>query len=121
MPRNIIKILDKNFSDIKAGDKMLISSPEDIATYICQIPEGGFVTPKKMRLDLARAKGADNSCPVSTGIFLRITIEDVLRLFTIDDSPLPFWRVVDETHPLLKKLGISPQETTRMRQKESSR
>ena len=31
MPRNIIKTLEKNFNDMKAGDKMLISSPEKIA------------------------------------------------------------------------------------------
>ena len=39
MSRNIVKILEKNFSDLKAGQKMLISSPEKIAEYIKNIPE----------------------------------------------------------------------------------
>ena len=37
MPRNIVKILEKNFSDMKAGEKMLISSPEVISNYISKI------------------------------------------------------------------------------------
>ena len=74
MSRNIIKILEKNFSDLKAGQKMLISSPEKIAEYIKNIPEGIHKTSKEMRLDLAKVMGADNSCPVSTGIFLRLSL-----------------------------------------------
>ena len=37
MTRNIIKILDKDFSDVKAGQRMLIYSPESICTYITNI------------------------------------------------------------------------------------
>ena len=40
MPRNIVKVLEKNFSDMKAGQKMLISSPEVISNYISKIPVG---------------------------------------------------------------------------------
>ena len=50
MSRNIVKILEKNFSDIKAGQKMLVSSPEKIAEYIKKIPEGTSKTSKEMRL-----------------------------------------------------------------------
>ena len=120
MPRNIVKMLEKNFSDMKAGEKMLISSPEVISSYISRIPVGTTITPKEMRHALAKEKGADNTCPVTTGIFLRIAIEEVLGVFKIDDAPIPFWRVIDEKHPILKKLGISPSEITRMRQKEVS-
>ena len=48
MSRNIVKILEKNFSDLKAGQKMLISSPEKIAEYIKKIPEGRQKTAKEM-------------------------------------------------------------------------
>ncbi len=120
MPRNIVKILEKNFSDMKAGEKMLISSPEVISSYISRIPVGTTITLKEMRHALAKEKGADNTCPVTTGIFLRIAIEEVLDVFKVDDAPIPFWRVIDEKHPILKKLGIAPSEITRMRQKEAS-
>ena len=119
MPRNIVKILDKDFSDLKAGQKMLISSPEEIARYISEIPKGTIVTPKQMRRDLAQQHGADNSCPVSTGIFLRLAIEEALAIFPIEGSPLAFWRLVDEKHPVLKKLGIAPEVIKRLRQAEA--
>ena len=119
MPRDIVKILDKDFSDLKAGQKMLISSPEEIARYISAIPKGTIITPKQMRHDLAQQHGADNSCPVSTGIFLRLAIEEALAIFPIEDSPLPFWRLVDETHPVLKKLGIAPETIKRLREAEA--
>ena len=118
MSQNIVKKLDKDFSDMKKGDMMLISSPEVIAKYIKKIPKGKTVTPKQMRVDLARNEGADNTCPLTTGIFLRKAIEKELGDLKIDDSPLPFWRVVDKKNKVLKKLGIDPSEITRMRQLE---
>ena len=103
MSRNIVKILEKNFSDLKAGQKMLISSPEKIAEYIRKIPEGRQKTAKEMRLDLAKEIGADNSCPVSTGIFIRKAIEE-------HGKEIPYWRLIDENHPVVKKLNLDPQE-----------
>jgi len=111
MSRNIVKILEKNFSDLKAGQKMLISSPEKIAEYIKNIPEGIHKTSKEMRLDLAKVMGADNSCPVSTGIFLRKAIEE-------HGKEIPFWRLIDENHPLVKKLNLDPKEIKYMRNLE---
>ena len=60
LSRNIIKVLDKGFSDISAGDKMLISSPEKIADFIYAIPKGSFFTIKELRRGLALKAGADN-------------------------------------------------------------
>ena len=107
MPRNIIKVLEKNFSDMKAGEKMLISSPEVISNYISKIPVGTTITPKEMRHALAKEKGADNTCPVTTGIFLRIAIEEVLDVFKVDDAPIPFWRQRLKNTPFSKNL-VSP-------------
>lgn len=120
MPRNIIKILDKDFADMKKGQSMYISSPEEVASYIQGLPYGETRTPKEMRADLALHAGADVTCPVSTGIFLRLAIEDVLTMFAIEESPLPFWRVVDEKHAVLKKLGLLPDTIAKMRRLEQS-
>ena len=118
MPRNIVKILDKNFSDMKAGQSMHISSPEAIADYIRRLQPGEFKTPKQMRFELAKDVGADNTCPVSTGIFLRVAIEAIVTPDAVEMTPLPFWRVIDETHPVLKKLGILPEDIARLRAAE---
>ena len=36
----IVKTVEKNFADLKAGEKMLISSPRSIANYIAKLPYG---------------------------------------------------------------------------------
>ena len=95
MSRNIVKILDKGFSDISAGDKMLISSPEKISEFIFKIPKGSYLNIKELRRELALKAGADNTCPVTTGIFLRMAIEQ-----NKDDVNFPYWRVIDEKHPV---------------------
>ena len=118
MVQNCVKILDKKFSDMSAGDRMLISSPSAIAQYIRRIPKGVTKTLKEMRLDLAQHAGADQTCPLTTGIFLRQAIERELNTSDIGASSLPFWRVVDEKHPLIKKLGIAPEDIAHLRAQE---
>ena len=105
MSRNIVKVLDKGFSDIAAGEKMLISSPEKISEFIFTIPEGSYLSIKELRRRLALKAGADNTCPVTTGIFLRMAIE-----LHKDDENFPYWRVVDEKHPVVKKLNLDGNE-----------
>jgi len=111
MSKNVIKILDKNFSDLKVGQKMLISSPEKISEYIHCIPRGHAKTLKEMRLDLALAEGADNTCAVTTGIFLRQAIES-------QGDKLPYCRLIDERHPVIKKLHLNPEKIRALRAAE---
>ena len=110
MSRNIVKILDKGFSDISAGEKMLISSPEKISEFIFSIPEGSYLSIKELRRKLALKAGADNTCPVTTGIFLRMAIEQHK-----DDVNFPYWRVVDEKHPVVKKLNLDENQIKKRR------
>ncbi len=87
---------------------MLISSPEKVANYIKSIPKGKSKTLKEMRLDLAIQEGADSSCPVTTGIFLRQAIEK-------HGSQIPYWRVIDDCHPVVKKLNLNPERIKKLR------
>ncbi len=110
MSRNIVKILDKGFSDISAGEKMLISSPEKISDFIFNIPKGSYLSIKELRRGLALKAGADNTCPVTTGIFLRMAIEQHK-----DDVTFPYWRVVNEKHPVVKKLNLDENQIKKRR------
>ena len=110
MSRNIIKVLDKGFSDIAAGEKMIISSPEKISEFIFAIPKGSFLSIKELRRELAVKAGADNTCPVTTGIFLRMAIEQ-----NKDNVNFPYWRVVDEKHPVGKKLNLDENQIKKRR------
>ena len=113
MSRNTVKILDKGFSDISAGEKMLISSPEKISEFIYAIPKGSFLSIKEFRQGLAVKAGADKTCPVTTRIFLRMAIEK-----NKDDTNFPYWRVIDEKHPVVKKLSLYGSQIKKKRVNE---
>ncbi|WP_440652832.1 hypothetical protein [Candidatus Pelagibacter sp. HIMB1542] len=105
-----IKRLNFNFADIKKGDMMLVSSPTSIAKYIKKIPKGKKKTVLEMRNALAKKAKANKTCPVSTGIFLRIAIEASLEEQSkrkLKKPNLPFWRIIDEKTAVAKKLSIS--------------
>jgi len=111
-----VKVLDKDFADIKAGEKMLISTPQKIADYINSIPKNENRDLATMRSDLAKDAKADKTCPVTTGIFTRIVAERSLELMAEDKKPIaPFWKVIDPDSPLAKKLSCGPELIAQMR------
>ena len=117
----VVKILDKGFSDMKKGQKMLISSPKSIAAYIQKIPRGEKRTIKQLRAGLARDANADNTCPLTAGIFLRIAVEASLEEQQRDLEKklcLPFWRLLSEDSPLVEKLAIPHQLIRDLREAE---
>ena len=116
-----VKTIDKRFADLPEGTKMFIASPKLIDDYINEIPEGVSVNLKTMRLDLALEHQADNSCPVTTGIFLRIVSEVATEKFNKTnkiDNITPFWRVVDSRMPIAKKLSCGLDFIKTQREKE---
>ncbi len=94
---------------------MLIYSPRSIANYAAKIPYGTEKSVKLMRRELAEATNADNTCPLTCGIFLRIAIEASLEQSNGAKSDLPFWRVIDKNSFLIKKLPISKKYLTELR------
>lgn len=104
----VIKELDRGFADLPAGCQMLIPSPPIIDGYVRAIPRGHAVDIGQMRDDLARQFGADKSCPMTTGIFLRIVAEAAFELVEAGadaEDVTPFWRVITRQMPLAKKLA----------------
>jgi len=114
----VVKTIEKNFADLKAGEKMLISSPRSIANYVAKIPYGTEKSVKLMRRELAKDANADNTCPLTCGIFLRIAVEASLEQSNGAKPDLPFWRVIDRNSPLIKKLPISEKYLTELRTSE---
>jgi hypothetical protein len=117
----IIKKLDKDFADMPAGAKMLIATPQIIENYVRQIPAGKDVPLLTMRKDLAAEYGADYTCPVTSGIFLRIVGEAAVEQHEAGKplkSTTPFWRVVNAKSPLNKKFSFGPDFVTAQRKKE---
>ena len=105
----VIERIEKPFTDIPGGSKMLIATPEIVDTYIRNIPKGVHTSLQQMRKDLAATYHADYTCPITSGIFLRIVSENAYEQYakgTPINKITPFWRMIDMKSPTLKKLSF---------------
>ena len=117
-----IKTIDKQFADIPKGSRMLIASPPIIDEYVKSILYGEFVEPVKMRDDLAKDYQADKTCPVTTGIFLRIVSEASYEEYQSGDdleTIAPFWRIVKLNSKLAGKLACGIDFIAKRQTKEN--
>ncbi len=89
--------------------KMLIPNPLDLDALIRKVPSGKGVTLTQLREKLARAAGADVTCPLMAGMFVRIVAEAAAEQMTTGKSRVtPYWRVVRDDGRLLEKLPGGP-------------
>lgn len=116
-----VKVNDKAFADIPAGCSFLIATPSIVNEYVRNIPEGRHVPIKQMREDLAAEYHAEYTCPVTSGIFLRIVAENAWEELMKGKSVskiTPFWRMIDMKSPSAKKLACGMDFIGEMREKE---
>ena len=100
--------LHTDFAGVKAGMRMLISSPEEIAKFVASIPKGETRTIVRLRSDLASRAKADAMCPVTTAIYLKVVAELSLSELASGksmDDVVPFWRIIEPTSKLASKLS----------------
>ena len=87
----------KVVEDPKGRGLMLIPLPLDLDALIRQVPPGKLVTVDALRDRLAQDHGADFTCPLVTGIFLKIVAEaseEELSEGKDLAEVTPWWRVV---------------------------
>ncbi|WP_406684063.1 hypothetical protein N1F78_15425 [Seonamhaeicola sp. MEBiC1930] len=117
----ILKTIDKKFADIPGGSKMPITTPLIIDDYVKCIPFGKTGDMSTMRNDLAIEYGADKTCPVTSGIFLRIASEAAYEEIITGKSIMevtPFWLIVEPSSKLAKKLQCGVEFIEAQRQNE---
>ncbi|MGZ3924691.1 MAG: hypothetical protein ACXVBJ_13045, partial [Flavisolibacter sp.] len=111
----------KDFAGIKTGQLMLIPTPKIVDAYIRQIPKGKEANSERIRKDLAAEFHAEVTCPLTTGIFIRIAAEAAYEEYE-KGKPLskitPFWRVISEKSPTAKKLSFGTKLLKEQRKKE---
>jgi hypothetical protein len=91
---------------------MLIPRPLDVDSLIRKIPRGRLATQSQIRARLAKDCGADVTCPITTGIFVRIAAEAANEDMESGKKRVtPYWRVVRDDGSLNKKFpgGIRAQ------------
>ena len=116
-----IKTIQKNFWGHVAGSKMLIPTPLMIQEYINQIESGKVSEIETMRNDLAIENGADFTCPMTTGIFLKIVAEynyEKLNQKRVDICP--FWRIIDPNSKFSERLSFDKNLIASKRNKEDN-
>jgi len=117
----VVEKVDKDFAGVKAGQMMLIPTPKIVDAYIRHIPKGRQVDVNTIRKDLASEYHAEITCPLTTGIFLRIAAEAAYDEFEKGksiDKITPFWRVIDEKSNTAKKLSFGTKFLKEQRKKE---
>jgi hypothetical protein len=116
-----IKRIDIDFADIPSGSNMFIATPKIIDEYINEIGFGKRNDLKTLRKDLAIEHNADYTCPVTTGIFLRIVAEanyEKLQQGIPLEEITPFWRVIEPNSALAKKLTFGQEFLIQQVEKE---
>ncbi|MBI2831397.1 MAG: MGMT family protein [Chloroflexi bacterium] len=98
--------------DPKGRGKMLIPRPLDVDAMIRKVGQGKLVTVDQLRERLAKDFKADFTCPLCTGIFLRIAAEAAEEdLAKGEKQVTPYWRVVKADGSLNEKFpgGVESQ------------
>lgn len=120
-PTSVVKPLDRRFAGHHPGELMLISTPRAIKTRIRRLRPGTAITIAELRDRLASSADADFTCPLSTGIFLRIVAEsalDDMRAGSSTDEITPFWRAIEPDSALASRLSCGPTFIARQRARE---
>jgi ABC-type uncharacterized transport system ATPase subunit len=118
-----IKRIAIDFADIPSGSMMFIATPKLIDEYIQEIGVGKRINIKTLRKDLAIAHNADYTCPVTTGIFLRVVAEanyEKLQQGKHVEEITPFWRMIEPNSALAKKLTFGQDFLLQQIEKESA-
>lgn len=94
--------------------KMLIPRPLDVDALIRKVEKGKLVTQAQIRERLAKDFSVDVTCPITTGIFVRIAAEAAEEdLREGKKQVTPYWRVMKKGGSLNPKFpgGIKAQAT----------
>ncbi|HNP21570.1 MAG TPA: hypothetical protein PKM63_10940 [Panacibacter sp.] len=116
-----VKRTEKAFTDIPEHSLMLIPTPVIIDAYIKQIPKGRAMDVTTLRNDLAAEHHAAKTCPLTTGIFLRIVAEAAWEEHVKGKALkniTPFWRVIDERSKVAAKLACGAEKIAELRKRE---
>jgi len=91
---------------------MLIPKPLDVDALVRRVQRGKLATVDQIRDRLASDFGADLTCPLTTGIFLRISAEAAEEDASRGERDItPYWRVIKSDGSLNEKLpgGVEAQ------------
>ena len=95
----------KVVDDPRGRGKMLVPRPLDVDALMRKVEKGKLATAEQIRERLARDFHADLTCPMTTGIFIRIAAETAEEDLRKGEKQItPYWRVIKADGSLNEKL-----------------
>lgn len=97
---------------------MLIPKPLDVDALMRKAKRGKLITQSQIRDELARASKANSTCPLTSGIFLRIAAEAAEEDVRAGKKRItPYWRTIKDDGALNDKFpGGVKSQTAKLRQ-----
>jgi alkylated DNA nucleotide flippase Atl1 len=95
------------------GATMVISTPQEIESFVAQIPKGKLATLETIRHVIANRHGTTITCPVTTGLFLNTVARAAEEQAMMGAKNVtPWWRVIRKDGSLNEKFpgGLESQE-----------
>ncbi len=109
----VLPYMRKRFGD----GIMLIASPREVESCIRAVPKGSVITIRRICEFLAAKYAVDATCPLTTGIFVRIAAEAAEEDAAAGRKRItPYWRVVKDDGSLNPKFpGGAARQAERLR------
>ena len=119
-PEGLPKVIKgpKKWEKRFGGRRVLVPTPLLVDGLIRKVRKGKLVTVKQIREHLAKDFKADSTCPLTTGIFIRIAAETAEEDSQLGKKRItPYWRVLKKDGSLNPKFpgGVKAQ-TARLRE-----
>lgn len=92
------------------GGTVLVPHPRDVEAVIRTVRRGRLITVGQIREYLAGKYQTDSTCPLTTGIFIRLTAEAAEEEARAGKEKItPYWRVIKDDGSLNPKFPGGPQ------------
>lgn len=104
-----VKPVAKDMMGMKKGQSILLPTPILVSEVIKEIPKGNIEDTPYLRKKLSERVGSEITCPITTGIFLRIAVEAAHEDYEAGcpmNELMPFWRILGEKAPIAKKVSF---------------
>lgn len=96
----IVEINDPKSIARYGGTKLLIAPPLAYDEIMKKVPEGQVITSDYIRSYLSKKYGADNTCPLTAGIFINIAAHASVER---GGDETPYWRTLKKDGELNEK------------------
>lgn len=99
-----IKIRPHRVNGAMVDQSMLMPSAAAVAAEMEAVPAGATASLAELRERLARAHGAEATCPVTTQRMIKVVAARSVADHEAGRKAVPFWRVVDPDRPSSARL-----------------